>query len=154
RLRQADIVKDDQFDSERADQEYRLAFRHYGLDLEKMPLEEATRRVKGATIRDVLVAALDDWSLLRLGKNQTDRARLMRIANAGDTDPWRQQFREAWWAGDLKLVRVMARQLAATAQPATTFVLLSMALGRSEDNDRALAVLERGQQRYPGDFWI
>jgi serine/threonine-protein kinase len=154
RLRQADVVKDDHFDAESADNDYRLAFRQYGLDVEKLPAEEAIQRIQQSAICDVLIAALDDWALLHLPNCQTNRSLLMNLANSADTDPWRQQFRTAWSAGNLKVVRKMASQVASTSQPPTTYVLLSMALGRSEDNDRALAVLEQGQERFPGDFWL
>ncbi|MGI9430372.1 MAG: protein kinase domain-containing protein, partial [Bythopirellula sp.] len=52
---------------------YETAFRDAGLDLEKLSVEEAARRIRRSPLQETIIAALDDWSSYRhaVGSVQT-----------------------------------------------------------------------------------
>ena len=83
------------------------------------------------------------------------RSRLFRAAEVLDPDPWRNALRNAVENNDLEaLRRTLADSVKDRTLSATSLVLLGTGLQMAEDRDRAIAVLEDGYRRFPGDYWI
>ena len=60
-------AKSDDPDGTISDRDYSAAFREAGIDVAALPPAEAGARIKGrpATVAAALVAALDDWAVVR-----------------------------------------------------------------------------------------
>src|SRR5262249_12469980 len=58
-------TKDGHIDLPRQDADYEEAFRQYGLDVERLEVEEAATRARVHTIAVDLAVALDDWANVR-----------------------------------------------------------------------------------------
>src|SRR5262249_25862049 len=77
------------------DRSYRQAFRRYGLDVETLDPDEAARCIRASAIRDRLLAALVDWSLLKGKMKQPRGGRdLLNVMWRADRDPWRDRLRQ------------------------------------------------------------
>src|SRR5262249_45343004 len=120
-----------------------------------------------------IAAALDEWSFIRryeIGAEEASWRRLVEAARAADPDPWRNRLRSALGLPSDEL-RATLRRLADEAkarsshpvaggaeagpsQPTFGLLLLSDALKRMGDRDRASAVLRDAWRREPGDFWV
>jgi Flp pilus assembly protein TadD len=130
--------------------EYRAAFERRGLNTAD-EVEAVGRRVAASPVREVLVAALDDWISLELNDEECDR--LVRIAKAADPDPaWRDRFRDALTRRD----RDALRQLAAEADFGRLSPAVLVALGRSlgVNTREAEDVFAQAQIHYPADYWL
>jgi tetratricopeptide (TPR) repeat protein len=88
------IHKDD-MDSD-TDNEYRQAFREYGLDIDGDPIFDSAHKIfrRPRQVVQELLAALDDWYLERSSKRLAGSQRLLELAQTLDRDPWRNQFRK------------------------------------------------------------
>jgi tetratricopeptide (TPR) repeat protein/serine/threonine protein kinase len=131
---------------------YAEIFRGYGIDVLDLGAEEASRRVVASAVRGPLVVALDLWSF-----STTDpeiAKRLQEVAELADADDWRREVRRAVHRDDRRAVEGLAAQLEAGTAPPITVRLLALQLQRYGALDRAEAVLRRGQQQHPGDFWL
>jgi serine/threonine protein kinase/cytochrome c-type biogenesis protein CcmH/NrfG len=140
------------------DGEYARAFREYGIDIDALPPQEASRRVAGRAICQELVAALDNWVTCRaLGRRRGDVDGLIAVARAADPDELRNRLRDLYyrpraeWDALLNHLPTAVRHhpLSATSLDVLGHVLVST--GRVE---QALGVLQEAQRRYPGDFWV
>jgi serine/threonine-protein kinase len=149
RLKKAALVEG-KWDTSKAAPAYAAAFRGHGLDV--LAGEEAAlvRRIQASPVKDQLLAALEDWAGVA-AKYQT-RARLLGLAAKADPDTQRNRFRnpEAWQ--DRHQLTQLARQAnAEKLSPA----LLGIVGGRLEQlGGPGVELLERGQERFPGDFWL
>jgi tetratricopeptide (TPR) repeat protein/tRNA A-37 threonylcarbamoyl transferase component Bud32 len=128
--------------------EYRAAFEQHGLDTDEV--DAVGRRVAASPIREVLVAALDDWAASESDAGRRDR--LTRIAKAADPDPWRDQFRDALARRDRDALRQLAAQADAARLSPTALVALGLSLGPK--TPEAADVFSRAQARYPADYWL
>jgi superkiller protein 3 len=147
--------KDDKFDSEPADQAYAHAFADYGIDVGKLPAEEAAARIRGRPgLAIALAVALDDWARIRSRKDKAGGQTLTALAQSADPDPWRRQMREACEQKDGKALAALAASPDLLRQPPTSLVLLAAALRVRGDVKGAIRVLRPAQRQYPGDFWI
>jgi tetratricopeptide (TPR) repeat protein len=138
-----------------ADTAYRDEFRAYGLDVEALDPDEAAARIRASTIKDRLVAALDDWVLVKLIGKLAGPERLLVLARRADPHPWRDRLRDVLGRRRWKALKRLARDRDAQAQPPATVVLLTEALfGPGMSRPLAVEVLRQAQQRHPGDYWI
>jgi tetratricopeptide (TPR) repeat protein/tRNA A-37 threonylcarbamoyl transferase component Bud32 len=129
--------------------EYRAAFERRGLNTAD-EVEVVGRRVAASPVREVLVAALDDW--LSKEPDVGRRDRLARIAKAADPDPWRDQFRDALARRDWDaLGRLAAKADVARLSPAA-LVALGLSLGTK--TPEAADLFTRAQVHYPADYWL
>jgi serine/threonine protein kinase/tetratricopeptide (TPR) repeat protein len=151
---QKTALKDEHFDVARADRLYQDGFRTYGLDLAALDADQAARRIKASPIRDQLLAALDDWLLVKTGEDLPGAERVLAVLKRADADAWRNQFREAFQHRDKKTLQTLARDLNVMAQPPATIVLLATVLSRMGEGSLAIEVLRAAQQRFPNDFWV
>src|SRR5262249_6710267 len=66
---------------QRRESAFRKAFAGYGVDLDRLSIEEAARRIRESAIRDALVAALDHHAWIG---RASDPGRLLEIARQAD----------------------------------------------------------------------
>src|SRR5262249_5974228 len=60
-------VEDDHFDLNRADPDYKFAFREFGIDFDKSSADEVVQYLQDDAIREDLAPALVDWPEIRRG---------------------------------------------------------------------------------------
>jgi serine/threonine-protein kinase len=150
-------------DGERADTEYRAAFRGYGVDLDALDPTTAGARLAASPAAVEVANALDQWAFLRRGGSLRDRAgadRLIAVAKAADPDPWRKQLRDtlAHMPADRGRAIAALERLADTADldrlPEASVSRLAFALAMRGRRERAIALLRRTQRKHPDDFWL
>ena len=147
-------IKDERFDGEGLDAAYEAAFNDYELDVDSLDLLVAAAQIRSRPIHQQLVAALEDWAYVRARLKRDGVAQRLAVARAADPDPLRDRLRDALEGRDPKAVAVLADSDKALDWPAPTLVLLGrLALGTASGL-RVAAVLERAQERHPGDFWL
>src|SRR5262249_45524632 len=140
-----------------ADTGYGEGFREYGIDVERLPPQEAGERLRERGSAVALAAALDHWaSVRRRTRNAGDQSwkHLLAVARVADPDPWRNQLREALQGKDRKALVELAASDRVIDLPAPTLFLLGDALGQLGATQPAEALLRQAQRRYPDDFWI
>jgi serine/threonine protein kinase/tetratricopeptide (TPR) repeat protein len=136
---------------------YSQAFRDYGIDVEALSPAEAAARVRARAIRLELALALDHWARDRRKLHRPDDTgwkRLVAVARAADPDPRRNRLREALERRDRTALMELATSSEVASLPAPTLALLGEALIELGAFGQAIAILQQGQQRYPGDFEI
>jgi tetratricopeptide (TPR) repeat protein len=155
RLRQAD-VKDDHFAFVRSREDYKHAFRTYGLRTDEMTPEQAAAvlRRRPLSVRGTLLAALDHWTILASYEKAPEAPWLKQVLSIADSDPWRQGVRTARAKNDRKEMEKLAREVDTALQPPEALFVLEMGLHQRGASGAALALLRRAQQAFPGDFWI
>jgi serine/threonine-protein kinase len=158
RMRKTDL-RDVRFDIARSDFAYAAAFQEYGMDVEALPPLEVAARIRARAIQAELVAALDDWASVRrttrTGGEAADWQRLVEVAQAADTDPWRGQLRAALGQKEQReTLKELAKSADVATLPLPTLELLGKALGETGEPDAAVAFLQRVCLRHPDDFWI
>jgi tetratricopeptide (TPR) repeat protein len=132
-------------------EQYRQAFRDWGLDPEELPSEEVSKRIRTSAIGPALTDALDDWARVsRKGAAE----RLRAVASLTDSDPWRRQVRKALADKDREAIQRLAEDAGAAQQTPSGIILLADALHNVGMDEQRLAVLREGQRRHPGDFWL
>lgn len=122
-----------------------------------VPIDLAVERVRGAVIREDLLAALDHAAFVDrvLGDND-GMAWALELARRADPDPWRDRFRTAKeWFDKNALLRLGADAKApsATALP-HQLVLIGVLLSGFGATEETLAPLRDAQRRFPSDFWV
>jgi serine/threonine protein kinase/Flp pilus assembly protein TadD len=149
-------VADGSFDFAGADARYRDAFRGYGIDVTALDAGAAAARVRASPIRELLLAALDDWVVVQVllgGRGAVPRP-LLAVLQQADADPWRGRLRDALGRGDQRALKGLSRNPKAAAQPPATLVLLGAVLGGAGERALAAEMLRSAQRRHPGDFWV
>lgn len=149
-----EAVREVRFDRERAHRDYAAAFAGAGLGgLGDSPALVASR-VAASSIREPLVAALDDWAAFAIEFGDfEERSWLLEVARRADPDPtgWRDRVRDPLAWSDPAAVE----RLADVCVPAHQSVHVLVALGerlRALGGD-AVAFLRLVQREHPGDFW-
>jgi serine/threonine protein kinase/Flp pilus assembly protein TadD len=136
--------------------DYAAAFRGAGLAAadEETDAESVAARIHGSAIREQLVAALDDWSLVTVDARL--RARLLLIAQRADPDPgWRDRVRDPAVRGDRRALERLAaevREVSGAEQPPQLLMTLAGLL--KEVGGDPVPLLRTVQRRRPGDFWL
>jgi serine/threonine-protein kinase len=152
RLRQTEL-KDWAFDIHSADEGYTRVLREYGVEVDTDEPEKAAARVRSSAVREQLLAALDQWWTIRLGKDDREGAdRVRAVADQADEDGWRAQMREAVANRDLAQLRGLVRQVG--GRPPTVQVVLARVLRAWDAAPEAEGVLRQGLAEHPGDFWL
>ncbi|MFO0801315.1 MAG: serine/threonine-protein kinase [Gemmataceae bacterium] len=110
------MAEDYQRKGARSTAAWEAAFRDYGVDPGKTPVEVAARVVRESVIRERLLLALDLWLVYQTGvERRTELRNLLRVA---DPDPYRDRYRTATVAFDLRHRQSLLDDPAATRQPA------------------------------------
>ena len=162
RLAQAETLGDEnRFARERAIPLFREAFRTYSLPAgQGAPAAAGARiRERPASVREALLAALDEWDDLAGNPlyqiHEPHREWLRAVLEAAESgDGWGQQVRTARRESDVAKRRAALEALAATADvrniPARALTRLASKLSPAQK----AALLRRAQEQYPADFWI
>jgi tetratricopeptide (TPR) repeat protein len=155
---QVAVMTDEAGMYELGDRLFAEAFRKAGLDLERLPAEEAAARIRESSVRIELAAALDLWTLIRVNAREvsdTSWRDLLRAARAADPDSWRGRVRDALWRGDRQELVDLARSKEVSRQPLLTLITLASVLQAVVKADGpAEALLREAWAQNPGDFWV
>jgi eukaryotic-like serine/threonine-protein kinase len=147
-------VKDENFDNAAADPAYRKALRDYGLDLDVQDPEAVAERIRASSIKNHLLASLDDWMWQGPKPGRPGMAGLTSIARAVDADPWRDKLRDALQRRDGAFLESLAREKQVQTLPPASQLHLAKALAALDKRAPAIEVLRQAQRRHEGDFWI
>jgi serine/threonine-protein kinase len=147
---------------EALDAGYAAAFRAAELDIDVLGVAEASARLRRrpAAILIELVAYLDHWAgVRRLARLRAAKWRTpLDVAQAADTDEYRNRLRALLAADDLKAqaakLRALAHEPRAGELPAGTAVLLAWGLEAVRDRKTAVSLLRKAADRHPGDVWV
>jgi serine/threonine-protein kinase len=145
-----------------ADASYAEAFRRAGIDIDILPQAEAADHIRARprAVALQLAGYLDSWHAIRRKDDQPpDRwRRPLAVAQLVDPDPYRDRLRALAERDDLREQRGALHTLAedpqSTELPPVSLLLLAAALRQAGDQPGALAVLEKGVERHPGDVWL
>jgi tetratricopeptide (TPR) repeat protein len=149
-------------DGSATDASYADAFRDAGIDVDALSPKESGARIAGrpAAVVRALVAALDDWTAVRMGRGAKAAtwSKLVAAARAADPDPDRATLRSALLIDDrakrLEAVRPLsAREDAETWSPAS-LLLLANTLSSGGDMAGGVAVLRRASGAHPRDALV
>jgi serine/threonine-protein kinase len=154
RLRESDHVKDNHFDWEWADAEIAATFRRFGIDIEVLERNEAAERIRGRSVREELIAALDSWANIRSRADRASADRISEIADAVDPDPLRHRLRGAIARRDRKELEELAAPEGLAALPPATVNILAEALWKLGAADPCVAMLRQARRLRPEDLWI
>jgi serine/threonine protein kinase/Flp pilus assembly protein TadD len=136
---------------------YASTFREFALDVEGLPVESASARVRESTAAAEIAAALDDWAVRRLfGPGPTDPRwkRLLQIARAADPDAWRGRMRRAMERKDAQTLTDLVKAKQTSSLPPQTLYVLAQFLWGLKQMRPAEVLLRQALRRYPGDFWL
>lgn len=132
---------------------YAKAFLEYGIDISKLDVPAAVTRIRERErIRQHLIAALDDWYLVKPNAAQADR--LLSVADASDDDGARKQIRAAIIRKDRTELLRIANGPEVDSLPPQTILLLAAGLETPKDCNDSARVMERVLGRHPGHFWL
>jgi serine/threonine-protein kinase len=129
---------------------YQKAFRDYGVDVDKLSVQEAGARLRARPIRAELALALDDWS--ELYGHSKEGSRLRGVAQLADPDPTRQRLRAALESRNTQALLDLARSPGAAHMPAVSHAVLGRALAEVGEFRAGVDVTRRGQRLHPRDF--
>src|SRR5262249_19433724 len=130
---------------------YEEAFSGAGLGGRRDDPEAVAARVRASDIRNALLAALDNWSVVTI---LPDRRRwALAVARHADQDPtgWRDRARDPAVLLDQAALVEVIRTAPVADQPVP--LLLALARRLPYDSPERLPFLRRVQQAHPGDFW-
>jgi tetratricopeptide (TPR) repeat protein len=131
---------------------YDREFQGYGIGVLTDPPERVADWIGARSIREQLVAALDDWILIQ--KDAGVRARLLVIAQLADANEWRNRMRQAVVQNDRRTLEELAARPEVAGFPPATAYLLGQALANAGLRAKAVQVLGAVQHRHPQDFWL
>ncbi len=128
-------------------------FRDYGIDVEVLATTEAAERIGGRTVPEELVAALDEWALMRWRTDKREAQRLLAVARAADQDLTRNRVREAFESGQRAYLKDLAASDEIDRLPPSTVLLLVSALAHADAKEIALGALRKAQRQHPDYVW-
>jgi serine/threonine protein kinase/tetratricopeptide (TPR) repeat protein len=132
--------------------EYGPAFRDYGIDVLTLEIETAAEKIRGRSIADYLVEALDDW--MDVEADRATRNRLYRVLKAADPEGIRAQWRAALIGQDhAAMEKVLAGIKIDTVAPAT-LAFIGMTAFDSGLGKEGRDLLCGAYAHHPDDFWI
>jgi tetratricopeptide (TPR) repeat protein len=138
-----------------ADELYAAAFTAYGADVLGLEPQEAVERVRQSQISARLIAALDDWAMIRDILQDRGGLPIHKVINRVDEDPWRRRMRVARGRRDRAALEELARGEEVMSQPPAPVVLLARTLATDLGCWAAAErLLRRVQSQHEGDFWI
>jgi tetratricopeptide (TPR) repeat protein len=128
------------------------AFRAYGRDVTQGPEGEAAAWVKALPddVREDALVALYVW--WRFAPQRGLKARLWRLVEEADDDPWRRDFQAAASRKEPRLVDQLTQKARERPLPAASCVLLADLLVSGGRREEALALLRGARLLYPRDF--
>jgi tetratricopeptide (TPR) repeat protein/serine/threonine protein kinase len=139
------------------DAAYAQVFAEEGIDPAALSADEAATLIRGRSVWRELARALDLWSFMRQragGKARPDWKELTEIAEAVDSDPWRNRLRRARRSGDQRALVDLLSSADATRLSPDTAVLLTNSLYESGRRQAAKDFLRRACVQNPDDWWL
>jgi tetratricopeptide (TPR) repeat protein len=148
----ASVAVQGHFDVASAVRAYAAEFREEGIGEEAEAAEVVAGRIRSSTVREQLVAAVDDWAW-QVSKGEPARlAWLLAVARSADPDPWRDRFRDAAVWQDREALERLAREAKVSElSPQILGALGLLLVIRGAD---AVPLLTAAQRRHPSDFWL
>jgi tetratricopeptide (TPR) repeat protein len=141
---------DASFDYRRADRGYEEVFRQAGLGSPGAPAADVAGRIVRSNVREVLVAALDDWAAR--ARAPARREWLLEVARRADAERWRDRFRDPRAWSSRAGLEELARQ--APVDRLSSHLLSALGSGLWASGGDPLPLLRRAQARHPSDFWL
>lgn len=142
----------DREDPKRAVEVLESAFARHGLDIDGGTTEQAAEAIRSRGLGSEVALFLDSLTELRRAAGDKDGiTRVLDLAHAIDPDPQRADLREALAAGELDVLRWIAKS-GFEDQPAITIELLGSAFQQLNQKDDARRVYRTGIERFPADF--
>jgi tetratricopeptide (TPR) repeat protein len=145
---------DGKFNFRRAAEEYPKAFAGAGLAITGENLAHVAARIAGSSIKEELVAALDDWAYVG-GWLRTKRVpeQVLAVARQAAPDPqWGDRVRRIDIWRSQQALSELAKAAPAVGPSPQTLVLVGNLL--EEGTALRETWLRQAQARYPGDFWL
>jgi tetratricopeptide (TPR) repeat protein len=129
---------------------YEASFKEHSLDVLAGDEAELARRIAASLNKEQLVAALDDWA--GLAADNRTREQLLAVARRADPDPLRNRLRDPAVLRDRQKLTQLAQD--ADVDRLSPALLVIVASRLEALGGPGLELLQRGQRRYPGDFWL
>jgi tetratricopeptide (TPR) repeat protein len=130
------------------DHDYAAAFGEAGLGVPGTDPAAVAERVAASAVREQLVAALDDWSVVAVGER---RDWALEVARRADPDPWRDRLRDPATRDNVASLTRVAME----APPRDVTPSLAAAVcGRLPDIAACERLLQAARNIEPGDFWL
>jgi tetratricopeptide (TPR) repeat protein/tRNA A-37 threonylcarbamoyl transferase component Bud32 len=131
-----------------SERDYEGAFVEAGPGGPAEAAETVAARVRESAVKEVLVAALDDWALLA---PPATRAWVLEVARRADPDVWRDRLRDpAAWDDE----QVLGKRASETPPEHVTPGLAGAVGGRLRRLGEGEELLRTAQALHPGDFWL
>jgi serine/threonine protein kinase/Tfp pilus assembly protein PilF len=143
-------------DHEAAAAKYAAAFREAGLTTPGGE-HEAAARIQGSSIRNQLIAGLDDWAVDEfVAEHRPDPTawrRVVRLARLADPDPtWRDSFRNpSAWRNRRALERLAESAPVDRLSPPLVAALGNLLRVKGAETE---PVLRKAHHLHPDDFWL
>jgi serine/threonine-protein kinase len=151
---EATASRDDAFDWRAADAAYAKAFADHGVDLAGGDAEAAVERVRAATLRERLTAALVDWHLVAL-RTKGPWLRLLTAARSASPEGGaRRRLCDALLDKDAGRLRDLAADPGVAGWPASDACVLIDALQYHDEIAAALNVARASRRSHPDDVWV
>jgi serine/threonine-protein kinase len=152
RLDAATLV-DNHLDHASAEREFPKTLAGAGLRVLDEPAEAVAARVADSPIKDVLVAALDQWAAAALTtKNLPVVDRLLEVSRRAAPDPWGDRLRQPEVWRERTAVARLAQQAKQETLSPQFLELVGRLLGQGTPEH--LAWLRQAQALHPADFWL
>jgi len=154
RMDRANLSKDE-LDNVGALHQYEKAFAQAGLDVLEAPSDVLAERINGFTVREQIVAALEDWALLAYWQRKPDVSRvILRSVRQAAPDPhWGDQVRQfELWKDSAALAKFLEKPRPHRLSPQQYSLIGSVLLLR--EMPLAESWLREAQAHYPSDFWL
>jgi tetratricopeptide (TPR) repeat protein/serine/threonine protein kinase len=131
---------------------YANVLRAYGVDPAQP--EEAAARVRGSRLRDVLLAAIEDW--WRFTPDAAEARRIEEVLRLSQPEPdaFRWRWIKAAHRRDGAALERLAKEVPVDRVSATALLNLIMDLREVAQLAVAERLLRAGLDRYPTNFWI
>jgi serine/threonine-protein kinase len=140
-----------------SEEDFATAFREYGIDVERLPVEEAAKRMKATDIAAELAGGLDPWAVIAgtYSKFADEKARrIYLIAQKADPDRLRCRLRDAVMDHDVSRLQGLAAEAQPEELETNSVNILASMLEQLGDTETALEVLRRAAEARPDRFWV
>jgi eukaryotic-like serine/threonine-protein kinase len=120
------------------------------------PVNEAAESIRGrpAPVQETRISALD-LCLSRIADAEPgDEAWIFAVLAAVDSDPWRNDVRQALARTDHEEMRRLAAEADVARHPTSLLIHLARALSRAGFKDDSIRLLMRLNLVRPDDFWV
>jgi tetratricopeptide (TPR) repeat protein/serine/threonine protein kinase len=131
------------------------AFAEFGIPPFDRSADETVARITAEreSLRDRILAGLEEWSDALEETNPEQAARLEDIIGRADTDPWRRELRQSIKSGDAAALAALAEREEIAEQPTLTVLQLSSALEERQLAGAMETLLRRAQREAPASYW-